>query len=254
MRYGLSPHPSVLVIAEGEIEEAILRPLLEERLLPGWETRIRLHSQKGINRDVSAIAEFVAPALSREDGEWVELSRPPVRIIIVGDPEGSLASVPGREAMRRRWLDRLVDGLPRKWRNDHMRQQLDGFIEVFLWGEAPTNFEFAHFSDEELADGILAVSRSPDTPDRGDLIATMTEYRSQARNIRSVWDKWRGPKPTKMGVVRELAPSLLGRVQSELDAGSSLPEMPLSRLALRIIELAVTTPRRGSVVLSRSSD
>lgn len=250
MRFGLSPHPSVLVITEGEIEEVLLRPFFRERLRPGWETRIRLHSQKGIDRDVSALAEFVAPAISREDGAWLELSRPPIRIVIAGDPERSLASAAGRETLRQRWLDRLMLGLPGEWRNDHMRGQLDGLIEVFIWGDAPTNFEFAHFSDEELADGIQAVSRSPDTPDRADLIATLAQYRRQARNLKSVWAKWRGPKPTKMQLVTALAPSLLERIQSELDGVSETPpEIPLARLALRLIELAVRTPRTGSVVL-----
>jgi hypothetical protein len=252
MRFGLSPHPSVLVIAEGEIEEAVLRQILAERLLPGWETRIRLHSQKGTDRDVRAIAEFVAPAISGEDGEWIELSRPPVRIVIAGDPEGPLASVASREAVHRRWLDRLIEGLPRKWRGDHMRGQLGGLIEVFVWGEAPTNFEYAHFTDEELADGILAASKSPDTPDRNDLIATLADYRRQARNIRSMWDRWGPPSPTKTQVVEAFAPTLRERVQRELDGVTETPpEIPIARLALRLIELAAKTPRAGSVVLQR---
>lgn len=250
MRYGLSPHPSVLVIAEGEIEDAVLRPLLAERLRSGWETSIRLHSRKGIDKDVSAIAEFVSPTVSGVDGDWLELARPPIRIVIAGDPERALASAAGRETLRQQWLDRLLAGMPQEWRGEHIRRQLDGLIEVFVWGEPPTNFEFAHFSDDELADGILEGSQSPDTPRRSDLVATIVGLRPQARNLKEVWAGWRAPVPTKMRVVSALAPRLLARVHREIDESEAEPQIPLARLVLRVIELAIRTPRQGSVVLS----
>jgi hypothetical protein len=251
--FGLSPHPSVLIVVEGEIEQEFMIDFFDGRLRPGWQIAIAVQTSRGVTRDISELATFVAPQLTADDEQFVRASRPVTHVLIAGDPEGALGSASGREVIRRRWVDRFILGLPPKWRTDSIRQQIDRIIEVSVWSEDRESFEFAHFTDRQLARAIREVSRSRDTPKTPDLIREVSRARSDRSNIRRIWDQWESPKPSKRAVVGYLKPHLFARMNRELSSTMELDSMcPISKLALRALQLASSTPRSGYIVMSRT--
>jgi hypothetical protein len=249
-QFGLSPHPSLLVVLEGEIEHEVLEAVLESRLRAGWRTSIRLQTMRGITRDISELASFVAPSLSNDDEQFVRLSRPLTHVLIAGDPEGSFRSLEGRETVRRRWVERMVGGLPPEWRTLTIRNQLDRIVEIFVWNSKGESFEFAQFTDRQLAGAIRKVSRSQDTPSAADLRDAVATSRSQRRNLRRIWTDWQAPRPKKSDIVRALLPRLVTSLNKELDDPDREENSPLATLVIRILQVSSSVPRSGYIVLS----
>jgi hypothetical protein len=251
MRFGLSPHPSVVVVLEGQIETKVLRRILDERLRSSWTSLVRLMIARGIDQDVSAIAAMMAPRVSELDGDWLGLSRPPTHIVLVEDAEGRQVTSEAREARRRKWLDRLAAELGPPWADDEgVREQLSDLIEVFVWDPNGASFEFAHFSDRQLAVGLQAVSPRAQGRPLDQLAAAIGEARARHAGLGFVWADWESPKPNKARLVSSLEDSLVRCVHDELSAGLAVADaLPITRLVVRVLELASSTPRQGLVGL-----
>jgi hypothetical protein len=251
MRFGLSPHPSVVVVVEGQIETKVLRRILDERLRSSWTSLVRLMVARGIDQDVSAIAAMMAPRVSELDGDWLGLSRPPTHIVLVEDAEGRQATSQAREARRRKWLDRLAEELGPPWAdNEGVRDQLSELIEVFVWDPNGASFELAHFSDRQLAVGLQAVSPQAQALPLDELAAAIGEARARHAGLGYVWKDWERPKPNKARLVSSLEDSLVGRVHDELSEGLAVADaLPITQLVVRILQLASSTPRQGLVGL-----
>jgi hypothetical protein len=51
-------------------------------------------------------------------------------------------------------------------------------------------FEFAHFTDHELADGIMAVHHTINGLTRQELIEAIAADRARSKDIKAVWSQW----------------------------------------------------------------
>ena len=60
-RFGLSPHPAVLVVMEGKVDRLALVGYLDARLRQGWRNAIRIVDAEGVDKDVSHLAMLVGP-------------------------------------------------------------------------------------------------------------------------------------------------------------------------------------------------
>ena len=61
--------------------------------------------------------------------------------------------------------------------------ELDHLVQIRVW-DAPC-YEFAHFTDEELADGITAVHPTIDGWTRDELVAALNHWRTRVQTSRA---------------------------------------------------------------------
>lgn len=248
--FGLSPHPSVLVVIEGKTEAMVLTRLLDGRLKPGWRNAILLLDAEGVDADVKAVAAVVAPQRGPDEGEYVLLSRPPTSILVVADPEGPFASPEQRENVRKGWVARIARALPAELQTATVLEDLQHLVEVQVWDEQGSSFEFAHFTDRALAEAILATSPRA-APSLDELVAAVAECRSRRGNLKSVWRQWDPPHPTKVRIAEHLQESLAARVNRSLDMEEDPPSVPMARIMLQVIRLSLQRPRHHQFVLRR---
>ena len=181
--FGLSPHPRLVLVCEGETERRLLRrliPLLGMRLEDEF---IRLVDREGVTPNIDALVRFVAtPRVELGDRrDYVTLTRPTTRILVVMDPHGSLVSEEGRQGEKDSWIDRIHTALAREYGVPVPRSEVEHLVEVAVWPSGES-FEFAHFTDLELAHAISVVGSVHDVhPWR----TCRRESRSTARSERT---------------------------------------------------------------------
>jgi hypothetical protein len=135
---------------------------------------------------------------------------------------------------------------------------LEALVEIRTWTQSC--YEFAHFTDEELADGIIAVHPTCDGWSRDQLIASLGYWRGAGKDIKRVWLSGWDPtlnKPTgkkwnsvvsKTKLAEALWPVLEQKIQrARFDETAPLPEI------VEVVQLAYHTAqnwRYKSFVLS----
>lgn len=158
--YDLSPHPSVVLVVEGATE-ALIMPRVLDLLSSSWRNYIEVVDAEGVTRALDPLIAYAAtPRLLREEALNV-LMRPPVRFLIAMDPEGPYITRQQREQRRQHWLARIRRALPERYRTADLGEQLSELVEVTTWTTTGQSFEFAHWSDRQLAGAILAQSPNP---------------------------------------------------------------------------------------------
>jgi hypothetical protein len=170
--YGLSPHPQLLLVLEGETEMAVMPRVMQHFRVPVRDDYISLHLSGGVGRDLTPLVSYaVAPRVQVEDGRrYLNLMRPPTRMLVVVDPEGPVATEEARERRRVGWVDRIMALMPAEVRRDpavdaRVREQVDPLVHVRTWNSRGQSFEFAHFTDRMLAQAIDQLDRRPRKPD-----------------------------------------------------------------------------------------
>ena len=63
--------------------------------------------------------------------------------------------------------------------------ELDELVRIGTWAES--YYVFAHFTDDELADGIMAVHTTIDGGTRDELMAALAWWRGRGEDIKRVW-------------------------------------------------------------------
>jgi len=153
---GLSPFPYLIVAVEGHTEEAIFPRALQ---ILGWQVGIdgvELVNLRGVGNDVSVLARYAgAPRLAEELQDSILLRRPLAHIAVIADPEGKYETPEKRAAVKARLVDDLVCSLPERYRTPALREDMANLVTVDTWGGLGGPFEFAHFTDEELADALI---------------------------------------------------------------------------------------------------
>ena len=151
--------------------------------------------------------------------------------------------------MKRRWIEKLRGALPVGLRSRVSGEDLSGLVEVRVWDEDGLSFEFAHFTDQELAGAVARCSRSPSTPSEEELVALVREARRLRRGLATVWEGWDRPEPNKKRVVESLFPGLLDRVDEALQREEHEADPPVARILREVIDLAWRLPRHEAIVL-----
>jgi len=240
---GLSPHPGVILVVEGETEEVFV-PLVRDHIrIPGQAEVIQSVVLRGITRDLTKLAAFAsAPLLGEkmpphsQDDAWVTV-KPPTRLMVVVDPDAPYDS-PGNVEAQRRLIVKEITDVVRAQGVEPNPDDVDSLVSVKTWSESC--FEFAHFTDDELAEALLKVHHQCGGWDRARLVTSLRAQRDNGCDIGNVWKNWWPPAPSKKALARELWPVL----RSKLDAAASDPTADLPPIAEALISAFQEAVRR----------
>jgi hypothetical protein len=212
---GISPHPRVVPAVEGDTED-IHVPLVWKALgYPEAPELVRTLKLGGVGRDLEKVAALAAAPLvgERAPGEraaWL-LIKPPTRLVVAVDPEGRQFGTPERVARTRsKIIEEMKAVLKAQGVTAANPGELDELIQIRTWSESC--YEFAHFTNEELADGIIAVHTTINGLSREQLVHAIATQRARRKDIKEVWSRWEH-KPGKPELAKALWPTLDAKIQ-----------------------------------------
>ena len=219
MQLGISPHPRVVLALEGETEERTAPRVWKALELPDAPELVRIINMHGASKDPAIAGALAATPLLEglgPDGTYWWSTKPPTCFMVACDPEGKFA--PTKIARtRQNILDAIKKGLEAQGAEVD-DDQLEPLVEIRTWHASC--FEFAHFTIEELADGIMLLHHGLD---RAALVAELEVVRSRNQDIRQVWSTWKH-KPSKRKLADALWPDLERKIR-EARAEGDMPEI-----------------------------
>ena len=115
--------------------------------------------------------------------------------------------------------------------------EIDELVKIRTW--SASCYEFAHFTDEELADGIMTVHATINGWTRQQLIERIASERARRKDIKEVWSLW-DYKPSKVDLARALWPTLERKIQRRLGD----MEAPTPEIAEIVYEAYITVARQ----------
>lgn len=242
--FGLSPHPSVVLAIEGETEKLHLPGLLRLLAPPELRSRIRVVNMQGADRDLTLLAVYVAgPLVGTPAGDgWLPLQRPPTRLVVAVDPEKKYETLK-MCAKERRKLVKVIDATLRLEGIAVAWSDLKLLVEVRTWGSHA--FEFANFTDQELAAAVLRQCR----PDKSSTVENLTAAFSEIRKRSKVVDpigEYLGRRVDKTEFAEALRPVLEEKVRKRA-LSANFDDIPFAAAIWRAVQLA-QEPRRNVVV------
>jgi hypothetical protein len=122
-------------------------------------------------------------------------------------------------------------------------------VETHVWDDSGSSFEFAHFTDAQLARAIRSTCTSRSMPATADLERAIREVRATRKNLKAVWSRWDPPRPSKLQVFRELEPQFRVMITRELDEGVDPPTYPAARVITAVLRRVAESPRHLQYVL-----
>lgn len=243
---GLSPHPALVLVLEGATAMTIIPCVMDILGIPHGADFIELINGASATQEFGLLAAYAAtPRLGKPLGDTVQLDRPATRFLVVLDPEESFETPEKRERKRRAWLERIVNAVPVAHRTPVLRAELEYLVAVDTWGREP--FEFAHFCDEEIAGAIVAIDRGATVPDLADLTVRVGNVRRGKGNLKTLWEAWASPHPSKVAVAEALWPVLERKLRTAV-ADETLAEIPVARVVLRTATLADEFMRHSLII------
>ena len=176
--HGLSSRPALLLVLEGETEMTLMPRVLAELYgRPVPSTLIETVDMKTIDRDLDLLVRHEAgPRLGLDDGDVVVLARPPTRVLVAVDPEKRYSTRAKQKAERDKLVRRLHETLPPRMRSRQALRQMGALVQVVTWGTVP--WEFANFTDPELAVAIMRCVTLPPGTTQRDLVADLKAERA----------------------------------------------------------------------------
>lgn len=245
MSRGLSPHPSLLLALEGKTEMMLMPRVMAQIFgAPVPDRLVELVFMDTVNRDLDLLVRHtLAPRFGRSYGDFVILERPPTRIMVAVDPEKDYSTPEKQEAERQKLARRLFETLPSSVQSPQAREDIDTLVTVTTWETG--SWEFANFTDLELAKAIMTVVALPEKVTIDDVRARVTSLRSAvlAANIEHATRPW-GAGVNKVKLAEALWPVLRRKVRRRLKC-DTLDGLPAARVAKTALELAMQTHRRG---------
>jgi hypothetical protein len=192
---GISPYPRVVLALEGETE-AYHAPLVWRTL--GYSEApelMRLLKLGGVDQKLHKVAALnVAPLIGHQVPApkaiaWTVI-RPSATLILAVDPDNRF-NTPDKVAKERtNILNEVKDVLKAQGVKRPNPEDLDHLVEIRVW-DAPC-YEFEHFDDEELAEGIMTVHWTIEGWTREQLVEALRYWRDvKKQDIKYVWLKGR---------------------------------------------------------------
>ena len=234
---GISPHPRVVLALEGETE-MYHAPFVWRALgFSDAPELMRLLKLGAANRDLTKLAALAAAPLVSEkvpgSDAWT-LIKPYTRLLVAVDPDPPFTT-PERVARERaKILDEIKDVLKAQGVDHPAPAELDHLIEIRTW-DAPC-YEFAHFTDQELADGIITVHKTINGLTRDGLIASLAHSRGRGKDVKEVWGQWEY-KVSKVELAKALLPVLLAKVHACMTVQDA-PVPPIAQVVSDAYHLA----------------
>jgi hypothetical protein len=242
-RFGLSPHPRLVLVVEGDTELLLIPRVMEHFAMKINDDTISIQNAEGVHRDLSALMGFLAPRVAAEatDGH-LELTRPATRVLVVFDPEGPAATATGRNKLQKDWIDRILRVFPREYQSDAVREQIALLVEVTTWNSKSESFEFAHFTDPQIASAMLQVPGRHRKRSLAEMSALVAELRAKRANLKTA-SRGLG----KVMLAEELWPILEAKLR-RAEARGTADRIPVVGVLDHALDLAQEFPRRGLVI------
>jgi hypothetical protein len=221
---GISPHPRVVLALEGETE--MYHAPLVWRVLGFSEAPelMRLLKLGGTSQDLTKVAAVTAAPLVggqvRADA-W-KLIKPYTRLFVAVDPDSPFTTPERVAAEKTKIINEIRGVLKAQGVTRPNSAELDELVEIRVW-DAPC-YEFAHFTDDELADGLIEVHPTIDGWTRDELVEALSYWRAKKKDIKRVWESGRWiepsksmtgrwePEPSKVKLAEALWPTLLRKI------------------------------------------
>ena len=191
MTFVLSPQPALVLVIEGETEEYIVPEVMKLLEIPQYSSFIQIFNIKGVDKDFELLARYVAPPqLGDELENAVLLTRPPTHFLVAVDAESKFKDSDKRKDILTTWVDGILKAIPERYRTENMQADLTYFINVETWNDDV--FEFAHFTNEELALALYETHTGSEHPTLDYLIDEVSKVRQREnnKNIEDVLKKW----------------------------------------------------------------
>ena len=240
--FGISPHPSLVLVLEGDTEALLLPRVMAMFGIRREEDFISIQNAEGVGRDLTALAAFIAPRVALDpEHSTLDLQRPATRILVAFDPEGPVRTAADRRDLRDKLLDRIARALPPEHRGRVERQYVEPLVHIETWDRRGDSFEFAHFTDRQIARAILSVPGAHDQRTLADTVATVTNLRAQRGNLKSA------VSGRKLELAEALWPVLHKRIRRASKRHTET-RIPIIRVLDRALALANELPRRGLVI------
>jgi hypothetical protein len=216
---GISPHPRVVLVVEGETEEYIASRVWRALQLPNAPELMRILTLRGVGERIVKVGAFAAaPLVGELQGEYYDLIKPPTKLVVAVDPDRPYDTPQAVADRRTEVLDEIRLVLKAQGAEADP-DDLEHLVEIRTWSESC--FEFEHFKDEELADAILEVYHGYGAPDRAGLIKALNAHRQARQDIGKVWTNWRPTEVSKTELAKRLWPVLEAKILDE-----SSPDAP----------------------------
>ncbi len=129
-------------------------------------------------------------------------------------------------------------------------KETGALVEVMTWGTVP--WEFANFSDAELATAIMECVSLPSGVTRRDLVAALKAERlagkanpSKSPNVEVICRTW-PRKFRKVALAEALWPILCARVRKDVTSGNCL-RVPAAQGRVRALRMAAGSPRHAAM-------
>ena len=249
---GISPHPRVVLALEGESELCHAPRIWRALEYPDAPELVRLLKLGTANQNLQkVVAMNVAPLVNEQipgSNAW-KLTRPSAHLIVAVDPDEPFDKPENVEKERAKLLKEIKDVLKDQGVERPNPEELDHLVEIQTW-KAPCH-EFAHFENDELADGIRAVHTTCNGLRRDELIASLAHSRDRGKDIKEVWSRW-DYKVSKVKLAQALWPTLEQKIE-QVKADSGAPAPPLVEVMSYAYHLAQRV-RYHSFVLSEVPD
>ena len=244
MRLQVSPHPTVVLALEGATEMGLMPQVFDLLGIPLDSNLISMVDFGGTSKDLSLLARFAAePRLGIDHGEYVSLARPVTRFVVLTDAENKYATKQQRDRQRELLLKSIIQDVPKDLRAD-LRGPDAHLVDIMTWGKHP--FEFAHFTDRQLAQALI--SASSQTHPGGVAGLTQAVAAERATGSPNIKDAWPAAGVSKPKLADELWPVLRRKIERAIASHASGP--PIMQGAIRAYELAMREIGR-SIVLRR---
>ena len=243
--FGLSPHPRLVLVVEGDTEL-----LLAPRAMPLLYTDVNedvisIQNAAGVGDDIGILMSFVAPRTMLDDTDerrpYLDLSRPLTRVLVVLDPEGPATTEAGREKRRQGWLDRILRALPKEHR-EAVRDQIDVLVKVTTWNKRGESFEFAHFTNRELARAILSLQGHREKS-LSEMMGHVIKLRAIGGNLKSLLP----PRGSKVELADALWPTLERKIKLAIGKKTE-SSIPIVKILDEAVALAYEYPRSRVVI------
>jgi hypothetical protein len=225
--HGAMPGPRVVVILEGQSELTVARRICDHAGLDPSTLGMRIIcargggglGAKGGLKPVSRLAaHLLTPVITERLGDSYTTLEPLCGVMVAADPQ----DIPGGpQALAKKLIDEVQRNLHDQEVDDVDRDALEHLLRVHTWH---SEFEFAHFTDDEIADALFAIDPDGGGLTRQDVVGRLDSFRREGKNISHVWSGWK-PSPSKVSLADALWPLLREQIDATADGKHELPEI-----------------------------
>lgn len=234
---GISPHPKVILLVEGETELYHVPRLLAEFGLTQPQ-QVRVQHTKGSKINAHLIARYgVTPRVGRRLHDRWMLDASLTALVIAMDAENDFETQAKRDKVRHQLQEAICEEV--KYQDaDIGQKELDALVHVHVWGD--DKYELANFSDDELVPAITKIAIKQSNPRtespswEQDLRAQLQEARARHYDIKVPLGRLRVAEE-KVELAKLLWPVLLAKCEAEYAADNV--ETPVLKLALEVRRL-----------------